>query len=75
MNWLRGRDWPELALLALGAVLVLALIALVVVAFVSPSCEERGGEEVFSHFQPIIHSSGKTMWIQNVPIYDCLGAK
>jgi hypothetical protein len=64
-------NWPAVAVV----VVVIALLAVIVIAVVSPSCADRGGKEVFSHFQPIIHSSGKTTWIQNVPIYDCVGVE
>lgn len=47
-------------------------IALVAFALTddSPSCEERGGKEEFTHFLPIF--TGKTTVL--VPQYDCIGA-
>lgn len=61
-------DWLDYFLRALVLVLAVLTILTIVVAFTSPSCEDRGGKSVFSHLTPVFN--GKTAVL--VPVYDCV---
>lgn len=53
-----------------------AILIAVLALHCGPSCEERGGKNVFSHYQPIVTCVKVPICTTYLmPIYNCVGAQ